>query len=85
MNQVTLKITGMKCSMCEAHICDTIRKAVPDAKKVKASAGKKSAQFLTQSEVREQDLKDAVSETGYVCEEVSVEPYEKKGLFGRRQ
>ena len=28
MIKTTLKIEGMMCSMCEAHICDTIRKAV---------------------------------------------------------
>ena len=41
MNQITLHIEGMMCGMCEAHICDTIRKAVPSAKKVSASRGKK--------------------------------------------
>ena len=38
--KVTLVISGMACGMCEAHICETIRKAVPDAKKVKASKRK---------------------------------------------
>ena len=33
--KVTLKIEGMACGMCEAHVCETIRKAVPDAKKIK--------------------------------------------------
>ena len=37
MLKTTLMIEGMQCGMCEAHICDTIRKAVPDAAKVKAS------------------------------------------------
>ena len=25
MYQITLKIDGMACSMCESHVCDTIR------------------------------------------------------------
>ena len=33
----------MVCGMCEAHICDAIRKAVPSAKKVSASRSKKEA------------------------------------------
>ncbi len=37
MKKITVKIEGMMCGMCEAHICDTIRKAYPNAKKVKAS------------------------------------------------
>ena len=35
------------CGMCEAHIRDTIRNAFPDAKKVDASLGKGTADFLT--------------------------------------
>ena len=37
MIKTTLKIEGMMCSMCEAHINDVIRKAVPGAKKVSSS------------------------------------------------
>ena len=33
MIKTTLKSNGMMCSMCEAHICDTIRKAIPEAKR----------------------------------------------------
>ena len=43
MVRTVLKIDGMMCGMCEAHICDTIRKAVPSAKKVSASRSKKEA------------------------------------------
>ena len=37
MFKTTLKIDGMMCAMCEAHIADVIRKKLPDAKKVSAS------------------------------------------------
>ena len=46
MKKITVKIDGMMCGMCEAHICDTIRRAFPDAKKVKASRAQKEATFL---------------------------------------
>ena len=81
MLKTTLKIDGMMCSMCEAHICDTIRKAVPGAKKVSASHRSGEASFLTEAAVDESLLKDAVAATGYTCLSVSSEPYEKKGLF----
>ena len=81
MIKTTLKIDGMMCSMCEAHICDTIRKAVPGAKKVSASHRSGEASFLTEAAVDESLLKDAVAATGYTCLSVSSEPYEKKGLF----
>ena len=81
MIKTTLKIDGMMCSMCEAHICDTIRKAVPTAKKVSASHRSGEASFLTEAAVDESLLKDAIAATGYTCLSVSSEPYEKKGLF----
>ena len=84
MIKTTLKIDGMSCGMCEAHICDTIRKAVPGAKKVAASHGKGAASFLSESQVPEAQLKAAIDATGYTCLSVETTPYEKKGLFGRK-
>ncbi len=84
MNKITMKIDGMMCGMCEAHVCDTIRKAVPEAKKVTASRGKKEASFLAEGEVDLAALKAAVDATGYTCLGIESAPYEKKGLFGRR-
>lgn len=79
----TLKIEGMLCGMCEAHVCDAIRKAVPAAKKVTASRAKKEASFLTESAVDSDALKAAVDATGYTCLSVLSQPYEKKGWFRR--
>lgn len=84
MNKVVLRIDGMSCGMCEAHICDTIRKVVPSAKKVAASRGKKEASFLTEEEISADLLQTAINETGYTCLSVESAPYEKKGLFGRK-
>ena len=36
MTQITLHIDGMMCGMCEAHVNDAVRKAIP-VKKVKSS------------------------------------------------
>ncbi len=84
MIKTTLKIEGMMCSMCEAHIADAIRKAVPSAKKVSASRSKKEAMFLTQEPVDGERLKAAIDATGYSCLGVESTPCEKKGLFGWR-
>ncbi len=83
MNKYTMKIDGMMCGMCEAHVCDTVRKAVPSAKKVSASRGKKEATFLTDDAVDTASLKAAIDATGYTCLSITSAPYEKKGLFGR--
>ena len=84
MIKTTLKIEGMMCGMCETHICETIRKAVPGAKKVTASRSRKEASFITEENVDAAALKAAVEATGYDCLGVETVPYEKKGLFGRR-
>ena len=81
MNKTRLKIDGMECSMCEAHINDVIRKAVPGAKKVSASHARGEASFLTEEAVDETRLKGAIDATGYTCTEITTEPYEKKGWF----
>lgn len=81
MIQTTIRINGMACSMCEAHVADTIRKAYPDAHRVSASHIKGIATFLREEEPSEELLRKAISETGYECISVNSEPYVKKGLF----
>ena len=83
MYKVIAKIEGMMCGMCEAHIADTIRKAFPDAKKVNASRKHGEATFLSEREIDREKLKHAIEETGYTFVSVSLEPYVKRGLFGR--
>lgn len=82
MIKTTLKIDGMMCGMCEAHVCDAIRKAVPEAKKLTANRGKKEASFLTEETVEAAILKAAIDATGYTCLDIVSAPYKKKGLFG---
>ena len=53
MIKYTVKIDGMMCGMCEAHINDTIRKAFPEAKKVSSSRKNGEAVFLTEDEINE--------------------------------
>ncbi|MBQ6078031.1 MAG: heavy-metal-associated domain-containing protein [Clostridia bacterium] len=83
MYRVTMKIEGMMCGMCEAHIADTIRKAFPDAKKVNASRKHGEATFLSEREIDRERLRQAIEATGYTFVSVSLEPYVKRGLFGR--
>ena len=84
MIKTSLKIDGMMCGMCEAHVCDAIRRAVPAARKVAASRNKGEASFLTEEAVDEASLKAAIDATGYTCLNVTSAPYEKKGWFGWR-
>ena len=84
MIKTTMKIDGMMCGMCEAHVCGAIRKAVPSAKNVTASRSKKEASFRTAEAVNSDSLKTAIDATGYTCLGIESAPFEKNGLFGWR-
>ena len=83
MFKTTVRIDGMMCGMCEAHICDVIRKTFVDAKKVSASRGKGTASFISENVPDENKLKDAITITGYTYISSESEEYKKKGLFGK--
>ena len=82
MNKITVKIGGMACGMCEAHICDTIRRAFPGAKKVKASRKTGEATFLTEDALDTENLAKAITDTGYAFVSAGSEPCRKRALFG---
>ena len=84
MTKTTLKIDGMMCSMCESHINDTVRRDF-DIKKVTSSHSKGITEIISDTELDETKLREAISKTGYKVLEYSAEPYEKKkfSLFGR--
>jgi copper chaperone CopZ len=81
MNKITVKIDGMMCGMCESHVSDAIRKAFP-VKKVTASHSRGEAVILTEGNITQAQLCAAIAPTGYEVTGMTVEPYEKKGLFG---
>ena len=84
MIRTTVKIEGMMCGMCEAHIRDAIRRAIPSARKVTASRSKKEASFETEESVDAKKLAETIAATGYSCLSVVTAPSEKKGWFGRK-
>ena len=80
MIQTTVRISGMACSMCEAHINDTIRRTF-SVEKVSSSHIKGETLILSREPLDEAALRAAIDATGYTAEEIRVVPYEKKGLF----
>lgn len=80
MQKITLKVDGMQCGMCEAHVNDAVRGTFP-VKKVTSSHSKGETVILAEQPIDEQALRDTIGKTGYTVLSVSVEPYEKKGLF----
>ena len=80
MTQLTLRIDGMSCGMCESHVNDTIRQKF-NIKKVTSSHKKGQTVIVTNEPIDYDKLKAAISETGYEVLDVKEEPYEKKGIF----
>ena len=83
MYEIILKVDGMKCGMCEAHVNDAVRDNF-NVKKVKSSHSKGQTVILTEEDMDEKKLSNIVSATGYIVTEVQKKPYEKKGLFIRK-
>jgi copper chaperone CopZ len=81
MNKITVKIDGMMCGMCENHVNEAVRKAF-SVKKVTSSHTRGETVILTDNAIAENQLRSAIDQTGYQVQSVTVEPYEKKGLFG---
>lgn len=78
MYQITISIDGMACSMCESHVCDTIRNNFK-VKKVSASHTKAEAVIVSETELTEAQLKAALDPTGYRVTSYKVGEAEKKG------
>ena len=71
--KIILKIDGMACGMCEAHINDVIRKNFPKAKKIKSSYRKGESSFVIEEGFNEELLKNEIAKTGYGVLSVSIE------------
>ena len=80
MIKTTLKIDGMACSMCEAHMNDLIRK-VAKVKKVTSSAKAGETVVISEEELDIPFLRKEIEGIGYRLLSGSSGPYEKKGLF----
>ena len=93
MVQMTLKVDGMACGMCEAHINDAIRSHFA-VKKVSSSHTKGETVIVSEQPVDveeplgEERLRAVIAETGYELKSVTTAPCEEKhglgGLFQRK-
>lgn len=81
MIQTTLKIDGMMCGMCEAHMNDVVRKNC-QIKKVTPSAKDGETVVISENELDIPWLKKEIKAIGYELVSYESKPYEKKGLFG---
>ena len=80
MIQTTVKISGMACAMCEAHINDAVRR-VFSVKKVTSNHSKGQTIILSEEPLEETSLRKTINDTGYTAGEITAVPYEKNGFF----
>ena len=64
MVQITLKIEGMQCGMCEAHVNDAVRRTFP-VKKVTSSHGKGQTVIIAKEDIPEDKLRETIEASGY--------------------
>lgn len=76
MYKTILKIDGMMCSMCEAHMNDLIRQNC-QIKKVESSAKKGETVVISQEELNIELLKGKIQDIGYKLIEAKGERYDK--------
>ena len=77
MIKTTMKIDGMSCGMCEAHINDAVRGAFK-VKKVESSHSNGTTQIISEAPLDDEKLKAVIEQTGYTVLQIDSEPYEKK-------
>ena len=81
MKKYTLKIDGMMCGMCEAHVNDVVRKNC-NVNKVKSSHTKGECIIIANS-IDEDTLRKSIADIGYTLISITSEPYEKKGFLSK--
>ncbi len=79
MIKVTVKVEGMACPMCEAHVNDAVRRFC-GAGKVVSSHKKGTCEFSVETAPDEAGLKAAIEEMGYTVHGIEMEEEKKKGF-----
>lgn len=80
MIKTVLKVNGMMCGMCEAHMNDLVRKNFK-VKKVTSSVKDGETVVISEENLDIPFLKKEIKEIGYELVDVHTEAYEKKGFF----
>ena len=76
MVKTTVKIDGMMCGMCEAHMNDAFRKNFK-VKKVTSSHVNHETEIISDAPLDAEAVKKVVDETGYTFVSVSSEEIKK--------
>lgn len=81
MIETTVEVRGMMCGMCESHVNDAIRAALP-VHRVTSSHAKGRTVIESDSPLDEQALRRAIEATGYEVGAITSGEKASGGLFG---
>ena len=80
MIRITVKVDGMMCGMCEAHVNDTVRKHLT-VKKVASNHKKKETVILAEQDIPDARLESVITESGYTFLGATREEDRPRGLM----
>ncbi|HJA17197.1 heavy-metal-associated domain-containing protein [Sutterella sp. AM11-39] len=88
MIKTIIGVGGMSCQMCEAHINESVRSVVPDAKTIRANRKTRQVVIVSEGVIDKAALQQAIVSQGYDFLSYEYGPYESesfivkiKGLF----
>lgn len=88
MIKTIIGVGGMSCQMCEAHINESVRSVVPDAKTIRANRKTRQVVIVSEGVIDKAALQQAIVSQGYDFLSYEHGPYESesfivkiKGLF----
>ena len=79
MIRITVQVDGMMCGMCEAHVNDAIRRALP-VKQVASNRKRKETVILTEQDIPDSAIHAALADTGYLPLGITREEEKPRGL-----
>ena len=80
MIKIVIEVEGMKCPRCEAHTNEAIKEAF-EGVEVTSSHKENKTTILTETDIPDDKLREALSKTGYNVGDITREEAKKKGIF----
>lgn len=81
MKKITVKVEGMMCGMCEAHVNDVVRRNLP-VKSVTSNHRRGETVILSAQDISDERIAAAIKESGYDFVSATREEAKSGGLFG---
>ena len=80
MKKITVRVEGMVCGMCEAHVNDAVRRAFR-VKKVSSSHSKGRTEIIAPEDIPDEELRPVTEGPGSGFVPAEHDEYVKRGLF----